>query len=154
MGNFTSYFMPAEATTRDALGSPLHTPDALFISALHAEPTRRAEISTTDPSKDHQYPGLTKEQVTIAVNECYDKICEETADADYVYWVMVDVVSYVERAFNRQPGGKVIEWSMAQLLSLASRAIKGERCQECRDFEYKCPSRLENDVHECFADLM
>jgi hypothetical protein len=65
------------------------------------------------------------------------------------------VVSHVDQACDTERvKAPVIQEDMEQLLSLASRTIKGEAYKECGDADYRSPMRLDKTVHEFFAEKM
>jgi hypothetical protein len=102
------------------------------------------------------YEPLTQSQINMAVDDCYERIRTNSLDESYMYAVINGVYMFVEYAIDggRTPGPLVQE-GMENLISLASRTIKGEACRECDEgSEYKSPNRQDEYVHEHFVDKM
>jgi hypothetical protein len=158
MRNIASYFTPTKRLARQFRKLTPYEIDALVINALQDDPTKQVHyILLSDSSMNHPHEILTKEQITLAVDECYEKIrtnkLMQNYDDIFVFAVIEGIVWRL--IWGEQISGKDIEHGMGQLLGLASRTIKGEACLECRETEYKSPNRLdelEDMEHDYFVD--
>jgi hypothetical protein len=93
----------------------------------------------------------TKWQINLAVRDCYTQITRNRADENYIYAVIQAIVyewgnaDEVDKNDHRN--------AMENLITLASRMVKGEKCTVCNDDE-PSPLRGSETIHQHFADAM
>jgi hypothetical protein len=95
---------------------------------------------------DQPGPTLTKEELTIAIKDCYKSIVLNRMDWNYAS-AIIGAVN--ERAFNNP------SWAhegAEQLIFLAARLIKGEGCEDHPT--YKSPGGSGAGCHRDFADAI
>jgi hypothetical protein len=79
MGNITSYFTPTRRLARIFRKLTPYEIDALVIKAVQDDPTKQVHyILLSDSSMNHPHQLLTKQQITLAFDECYKKIRTNT----------------------------------------------------------------------------
>jgi len=106
------------------------------------------QIKTTLLNDKIAQPGrvLTKEELFIALQDCYHSICLNRFEVAYAIAI---VGAVTDRASTRS---KWAQEAAEQVIFLAARLIKGEGCEDHSDYE--SPSRMWAGVHEDFADAI
>jgi hypothetical protein len=102
---------------------------ARVLGTEGCSPTGRARTILLD--EGIQKPGhlLIKEEIDLAVQECYDDICRGDISPIYINAVIEGIWDRtVEDAITE---GKGIQEGVEQLLWLTSRVVKGQACREC-----------------------
>ena len=92
-------------------------------------PTGRARTILLDERIEKPGHLLTKDDIDLAVRECYDDICHGHFSPIYVDAVIEGIWDRtVEDAVTK---GEGIQEGVEQLLWLTSRVVKGQACREC-----------------------
>jgi hypothetical protein len=92
-------------------------------------PTARARTILLDERIEKPGHLLTKEEIDLAVRECYDNICNGRISPVYIDAVIMGIWDRtVEDASTK---GAEIQEGVEQILWLASRVVKGQACGEC-----------------------
>ena len=81
-------------------------------------------------------PKPTKEQIALAYQDCFNEIVKGEVDETYIDSIRHSILSYPATEDHRYGEKDAVE----QLLSLASRLVKGKHCEECR-MDFKSPTR-------------
>jgi hypothetical protein len=85
MGNFTSYFTPANRLARQIQHLSAVEIDDLVIAALENQPTKQvAYILRSDMTSIITHETLTRDQVILAVDDCSRQICSTWVDEVYI----------------------------------------------------------------------
>jgi len=102
--------------------------------AHQVDPTQRQNRPTRSS------PYSTKEELALAVQDCYKKICSNRTEVTYMVAIKEAVV---DRVYYDGTG---IQEAAEQLIFLASRVITGEGCAD--HVEYESPTHGTEGIHD------
>jgi hypothetical protein len=154
MGNSTSHEPSAPVTIASArpdLQFLINLPadeKAWVLAALGNDPLKKAR--TILSSSNLVKPGslLTSQELARAVDDVLDSFRSKAAvDEDYIINLIEGIVEGV-----RKEGG--VNEAMEQMVSLAARMVKGERCGECGSLDYHSPIRGSIDLTDEYVDAL
>ena len=114
------------------------------IVAALAGPEERIKSILLDLQINRPGRILTKEELTIAIKDCYKSICLDRMEWNYCRAIIGAVT---DRAFTDTSWARE---AAEQLIFLAARLIKGEDCGDHPNYE--SPGHLWAGVHQDFAD--
>ena len=139
MGNSNLLIDPSQEPTKELLQYLRDLPArhrAMIMDAVE-DPIKKARmVVMAQGGHMISLPKPTKEQIALAYQDCYNEIVKGEVDETYIDSIRHSILSYSTTENHRYGKKDAVE----QLLSLASRLVKGERCEECR-INFKSPTR-------------
>ena len=146
MGNSTLLIDPSQGPTKELLQYLRDLPaqhKAMIMDAME-DPIQKARmVVKAQGGYMPWFPNPTREQIILAYQECYNDIVKGEVDKDYIDSIRESILSHPVPESHRHEQKDGVE----QLLSLASRLVKGEHCGECNT-NFKSPTRRFKGLDE------
>jgi len=151
MGNSNSLIDPSHEPTNQQLQYLRDLPPKhkTMIKNTVDDPTEKAKTAVLMHGGGMVPPKPTKEQITLAYQDCYYDIVKGKVDENYIDSIRHAVVSYLLK--DGRIYEKSVQEAVEQLLYLASRMVKGENCLEC-GIDYTSSIRGSDELHEILAE--
>jgi hypothetical protein len=145
MGNFNLLIDSSQEPTREQLQylRDLPAQHKFMIMDAIEDPVKKARmVVMVQGGHMISLPEPTGEQITLAYQDCYNDIVKGDVDENCIDSIRQAILSYPTSEYHNYGKKEGVE----QLLSLASRMIKGERCGEC-EISFRSPTRGSDDLH-------
>jgi hypothetical protein len=147
MGNSTLLIDPSQGPTKELLQYLRDLPvqhKAMIMDAVE-DPIKKAKTAVLMNTGAILPPKPTKEQINLTVRDCYNDIVQGKVYENYIEAIHDTIVSsYKENRYGEKEG-------VEQLVSLASRLVKGEECLECM-ISFQSPTRGSDVLHRVLCE--